>query len=155
MSSVRIERATAEKPEDALRLIEEYYDAVGVLARDDRETLLHYLADPQSAVWVAYVGPAPAGCILFRPLEHLRAAGEVKRLYVRPACRRHGVAALLLRALEQFATEHGISCLYLDSKDDLQDAIAFYKRHGYTTCARYNDNPQATIFMRKTPHFVS
>jgi hypothetical protein len=31
----------------------------------------------------------------------------------------------------------------------LQAAIAFYERHGYLRCDRYNDNPQATIFMRK------
>jgi hypothetical protein len=28
-------------------------------------------------------------------------------------------------------------------------AIQFYHRHGYEDCERYNDNPQATIFMCK------
>jgi ribosomal protein S18 acetylase RimI-like enzyme len=28
-------------------------------------------------------------------------------------------------------------------------AIHFYEAHGYERCARYNENPQATIFMRK------
>jgi GNAT superfamily N-acetyltransferase len=39
--------------------------------------------------------------------------------------------------------------LYLDTKDDLDPAIRFYQRHGYKRCGRYNNNPQATIFMRK------
>ncbi|HEX7360632.1 MAG TPA: GNAT family N-acetyltransferase [Bryobacteraceae bacterium] len=149
MGEVRIERASAERPEDALRLIEEYYDAVDVEARDLREALLGYLSNSQCGIWIAYVGSAPAGCILFRPLEDLGKAGEIKRLYVRPAYRRHGLAAQLLRALEQFAREQGVVALYLDTKDDLRDAIAFYSRNGYTPCPRYNDNRQATIFMRK------
>lgn len=148
MDELRIERASAGRPEDALRLIEEYYDAVDVQARDCREALLGYLSDSRSGIWIAYVGSSPAGCILFRPLEG-RKAGEIKRLYVRPAYRRRGLAAQLLVALEQFAREQGLSCLYLDSKDDLHDAIAFYRRNGYTPCPRYNDNRQATIFMRK------
>jgi GNAT superfamily N-acetyltransferase len=146
---IHIERATAGHPEDAFRLVEEYYEAVDVMERDHREALLGYLSDSQCGVWIAYVGSVAAGCILFRPLAHLREAGEVKRLYVRPAYRRHGLAAQLLGGLEQFAKEQGFAWLYLDSKDDLQEAIAFYKRNGYTLCPRYNDNRQATVFMRK------
>jgi len=39
--------------------------------------------------------------------------------------------------------------MYLDTKDDLISAIKFYQRQGYEACERYNDNPQATMFMRK------
>ena len=58
-------------------------------------------------------------------------------------------AQTLLRALEEFAVARGNEWLYLDTKDDLHDAIRFYERNGYMRCQRYNDNPQATIFMRK------
>jgi ribosomal protein S18 acetylase RimI-like enzyme len=51
--------------------------------------------------------------------------------------------------LERFASERQVAWLYLDTKDDLTGAIAFYRRHNYRVCERYNDNPQATIFMRK------
>ena len=37
----------------------------------------------------------------------------------------------------------------LDSKDDLRVALAFYERAGYQRCERYNNNPQATVFMKK------
>jgi GNAT superfamily N-acetyltransferase len=149
MASIHVERASAGHPNDALSLIEEYYEAIGVVARDDGETLLRYLVDPASAIWVAYSGAAAAGCILLRPLPHLGAAAEIKRLYVRPGYRGRGIASLLLQTLEKFAIQSGINWLYLDTKDNLHDAIAFYARHDYTTCGRYNDNPQATIFMRK------
>ena len=39
--------------------------------------------------------------------------------------------------------------IYLDTYDDLKAAIALYIRRGYETCERYNDNPQATVFLRK------
>ena len=51
--------------------------------------------------------------------------------------------------LEQFARESGLEWIYLDSYDDLKPAIALYERRGYSRCDRYNDNPQATLFMRK------
>jgi GNAT superfamily N-acetyltransferase len=148
-SDIRVQRAHVEHPDDALALIEEYYAAIDVAARDDRASLLRYLSDPQSAIWVAYCGHAATGCILFHPLTQFDRAGEIKRLYVRPEYRGQGVARQLLETSEQFAQEHGIGWLYLDTKEDLTDAIAFYRRHGYQPCARYNENPQATIFMRK------
>lgn len=148
--SLSIRRVTALEPADAFTLIEEYYEAVSVIARDDRDALLAYLSDPASAVWIAYCGEVPAGCILYRPLPQLGRAGEMKRLYVRPEYRGRGIASGLLGALEQFALSQGVSWLYLDTKDDLRVAIAFYQRHGYVRCGRYNGNPQATIFMRKT-----
>ena len=149
MQSSTVLRATFADPANAIALIEEYYEAVQVVARDSREAMLQYLSDPQSAVWVAYRDSIPAGCILYRPLPQIASAGEVKRLYVRPEFRGHGLAGLLLEALEQFALTQQTAWLYLDSKDDLHAAIAFYRSHGYTPCARYNDNPQATVFMRK------
>lgn len=70
-------------------------------------------------------------------------------MYVRPAYRGRGIARRLLTELETFAVARGVQWLYLDSKDDLVEAIRFYERSGYERCERYNDNPQATIFMRK------
>jgi hypothetical protein len=39
--------------------------------------------------------------------------------------------------------------LSLDTADNMRSAIRFYEQQGYKRCARYNQNPQATIFMRK------
>jgi GNAT superfamily N-acetyltransferase len=56
---------------------------------------------------------------------------------------------MLLDAMEGFARAEGIAWIYLDTYDDLKTAIALYERRGYARCERYNDNPQATLFMRK------
>jgi len=149
MHNLTIRPVTIAEAEDACSLIEEYYEAVHVIARDDRAQILHYISDPASCILLAYDAATPAGCILYRPLPHMGPAGEVKRLYVRPAFRRRGIADRLLEALEQFASNRHAQWLYLDTTDDLKAAIAFYERHGYLRCDRYNDNPQATIFMRK------
>ena len=52
-------------------------------------------------------------------------------------------------SVEADARERGFTELYLDTKDDLLEAIRFYERRGYERVPRYNDNPQATIFMRR------
>jgi ribosomal protein S18 acetylase RimI-like enzyme len=54
-----------------------------------------------------------------------------------------------MEALESDAREAGYAAVYLDSKDDLQTAIRFYEHRGYERIPRYNDNPQATVFMRR------
>jgi GNAT superfamily N-acetyltransferase len=63
--------------------------------------------------------------------------------------RRRGLAEALMQALETHALQVGYNAVYLDTKDDLHAAITLYGRLGYERCERYNDNPQATIFMRK------
>jgi len=68
---------------------------------------------------------------------------------VKPSARGRGVATSLLDAQESYALEQGLEWIYLDTYDDLDVAIALYKNRGYQQCARYNDNPQATLFMRK------
>ncbi len=70
-------------------------------------------------------------------------------MYVRPRFRRQGLAELLMDTLERHARAATADWLYLDTKDDLLPAIRFYERRGFERCPRYNDNPQATIFMRK------
>lgn len=150
---VKISLARREDFEDAWQLLAEYFEAVHVVVRDDRAGVIKSLEDTQSGTWLAYCDGRPVGCIALRPLPSMSSkdhrCAEVKRLYVRPDCRRLGIALRLLSALESHATANGIQDLYLDSKDDLIEAHVFYERFGYRNCDRYNDNPQATIFMKK------
>ena len=147
--AITVRRATALQADAAFSLIEEYYEAVAVIVRDDRAALEHYLASPDSPIFIASVNASPAGCVMLRPLPQIPHAAEVKRLYVRPAFRALGLAHALMQAAESHARSEGIQWLYLDTKDDLHAAIRFYLSTGYQPCPRYNDNPQATIFLRK------
>jgi GNAT superfamily N-acetyltransferase len=144
-------RATLAELQPTLSLLYEYFDAIGVVVRDTQQDIVAFLSDPHAALWLAYVDGEPAGCVALRalPLDDVPAATECKRLYVKPAFRGRGVAGALLAAMEAHAAASGAAWIYLDSKDDLADALRQYARRGYQPCARYNDNPQATIFMRK------
>jgi DNA-binding MarR family transcriptional regulator/GNAT superfamily N-acetyltransferase len=145
---VQIVRLT--KPSDeALQILEEYYEAVHVVKRDSPKALQSLLAESASAMWLAEIGNGVVGCVVLRNLPSIPHAGECKRLYVRPAARGRNVATLLLDALEDHARKHDLHWIYLDTYDDLKPAIALYQRRGYQPCKRYNDNPQATLFMRK------
>jgi ribosomal protein S18 acetylase RimI-like enzyme len=143
-------RAGAAQAQDARLLLNEYYGEVGVIQRDTPAAVQRFLGDLDSALWIAYVGNVPAGCVVLRPLATFPAAGECKRLYVRARFRRRGLADLLLDALEAQGRSSALSWIYLDSKDDLGAALALYRRRGYEPCERYNDNVQATVFLRKS-----
>lgn len=148
-NTVEVRLATSADANDVYQLIEEYYEAVEVVVRDDRGTILQYLSGAGSGVWLALVDGAPAGCVLLRPLPGKPDIGEVKRMYVRPAFRGRAIASRLMSSLAEHARAAGMQWLYLDTKDDLLPAIRFYEQRGFERCERYNDNPQATIFMRK------
>ncbi len=144
----RIIRLT-ESSDDALRLLQEYYEAVNVVLRDTPETIQMIVDDPGSGVWLAYLDGRAVGCVVLRRMESIPFAAECKRLYVQPTARGRRIADKLLDAQEEFARSQGLRWIYLDSYDDLKAAIALYRRREYVSCERYNDNPQATIFLRK------
>ena len=147
-TTIRIERLTSVPPE-ALAILEEYYDAVHVVQRDKPGSIRKMIHEPGSGIWLAYRGNEVVGCVALRTLPTIPYAGECKRLYVKPSARGHHIADQLLDAQEEFARDQGKKWIYLDSYDDLRAAIALYERRGYQRCKRYNDNPQATLFMCK------
>jgi DNA-binding MarR family transcriptional regulator/GNAT superfamily N-acetyltransferase len=146
--SVRIVRLSKSN-DDAIRLLQEYYEAVSVVQRDTPEAIQNIIDDPGSGMWLAYLEEKAVGCVVLRKLGSVPSAGECKRLYVQPIARGHGIADKLLDAQEEFARSKGLRWIYLDSYDDLKVAIALYRKRGYVSCERFNDNPQATVFLRK------
>lgn len=146
---IRIRLASADDEEKAWRIVDEYNQSIGVVVRDDRAHFIEYLKAPH-AFWLAETDGDVAGCVALRALPQVSArACEVKRLYVRPEYRRHGIAAKLMDALESHARGAGFDAVYLDTFEDLEAAVRFYERRGYERVPRYNANAQATIFMRK------
>jgi ribosomal protein S18 acetylase RimI-like enzyme len=141
---VRLPEATSE----AIDILLEYYEAINVVQRDTPEAIRTMVSEPGSGLWLASWNGAAVGCVLLRALPSRPFAGECKRLYVKPEARGHGIGDRLMDALEEFARANGVRCIYLDSHDGLQSALALYRRRGYGACERYNENPQATVFLR-------
>ncbi|WP_425560140.1 GNAT family N-acetyltransferase [Kineococcus glutinatus] len=89
------------------------------------------------------------GCGALRPLGAGRA--ELKRMYVDPDARGTGVAAALLRALEDAARQRGVHELLLETGVLQPDAMRFYAREGYAPVppfGPYVDEPTSRCYAR-------
>jgi GNAT superfamily N-acetyltransferase len=146
---IKVFRAADSQREIAYRIVEEYYQAASVVVREDADAFAKEYFAPGGGVWLAEDEGTIVGCIALRQLTSQPDCGEVKRLYVRPSHRGRGLADALLEALEEYARESGFVWLYLDTAADMKAAARFYERKGFFPHQRYNDNPQAAIFMRK------
>lgn len=70
------------------------------------------------------------GCAALKP--HGPGEAEMKRVYVKPACRGSGVASALVLALRYLAAQEGIHALVLETGRALTGAISLYKSLGFT-----------------------
>jgi ribosomal protein S18 acetylase RimI-like enzyme len=149
MAQFQIRKATLTDLDAAFTIITEYYEAAEVMARDTKEEVRAAYFGERGGIWLALVEEKVVGCVALRewnPAEH---SGEIKRMYVQPEYRKLGIAQSLLNALESFAVAVGYEWLYLDSAPGMDAAVRFYQKNDYDPCSRYNDNPQATIFLCK------
>jgi GNAT superfamily N-acetyltransferase len=104
---------------------------------------------PLGLFLVAEVDGRPAGCGGWRSCGD--GVAEVKRMYVEPASRRRGIAALVLTELERTAAVAGYRQLVLNSGARQPEALALYDRVGYTPVPGYGvyaDAPDA-VFLGK------
>ena len=62
----------------------------------------------------------------------------VRGMAVLPSARGHRVGELLLRQIEEFASEHDLQPLFLSTTPFLHRAIRLYERHGFV---RVDDGP--------------
>src|SRR6476661_6536094 len=69
--------------------------------------------DAIDTILVCYVNGQAAGCVAMKPYSE--SAQEVKRMYVKPEFRKHGLGERMLIALEQWAKELGYRKLILET----------------------------------------
>ncbi|MDO8964742.1 MAG: GNAT family N-acetyltransferase [Coriobacteriia bacterium] len=86
---------------------------------------------------LATIGGVPAGSVVFR--EFGDGAAELRRLYVRPAFRRRGVARALLSAAEAEARALGYARLQFMTTPEFEGAIELYESEGYAPTDLYRD----------------
>jgi len=77
--------------------------------------------------------------------------GEVKSMFTADAARGRGVAAAILRALEDEARGLGLPLLRLETADSLGAAVRLYERAGFTRCGIFGDyRPNdSSVYMQK------
>ena len=62
---------------------------------------------------------------------------EIKRMYVKPEYRNVGLGSSLLHALETWAKEMNYAKCVLETGKRQPDAVALYKKNGYTIIENY------------------
>lgn len=146
----------AETPEDleAVRdLIRSFFrwamseiaqtDNPGIFA--DLETELAGLpgrfGPPAGCLILARLDGAPAGCVAFYGQN--ATTMEVKRMFVRPESRGHGVGRLMLEALMTEARASGFRRAILSSHHSMHAAHSVYRRHGFVQVSITAEFPSA------------
>lgn len=86
-------------------------------------------------VIVAYENRIALGCGAIREIDG--DTMEIKRMYTVPASRGKGIASRILMALEIWTEELGYKKCVLETSRLQTDAIALYKKQGYTEIPNY------------------
>src|SRR6185436_12731314 len=86
-------------------------------------------------VVVAFDDEVAVGCGAFK--EYAPRAVEVKRMFVIPARRKRGIAAMVLKELEAWAQELGVSRVILETGKRQPEAINLYEKNGYRVTDNY------------------
>jgi len=103
---------------------------------------------PEGRLFFAEVDGRPAGCVGIRPLIGSDGVCEMKRLYVAPEERGHGVGAALAMAAIKAAKEIGYRKLMLDTLPNMRMAVKLYRELGFTEAPAYYQTPvEGTMFV--------
>lgn len=129
---------------DVRALFEEYAGSLGFdLAFQGFDAELASLpgeyAPPHGALCVAYAGDEAAGGAALRRLD--AGTGELKRLYVRPPFRGHGLGRTLTEHMLDLARGRGYACVRLDTVGGMDAAQTLYERLGFVDIPPYRENP--------------
>jgi GNAT superfamily N-acetyltransferase len=147
----RLREASAPADVDAVRaLFAEYARGVdepccfGGLERE-----LAGLPQGYLVLFLSHEEGVPSGCVGLRELD--RSTAEMKRLYVRPAWRGHGIGRLLAEAAIGAARQAGYKRIVLDSLPKMREARELYRSLEFQETAPYlaQPTPGATCFERR------
>jgi putative acetyltransferase len=93
---------------------------------------------------IARVNGEGAGCVAIarRVLEDKMDAAEMKRLWVEPRFRGHGLGRRLVGSAIDWARAHACSAVVLDTVNEaMPEAAQLYRSFGFEEITRFNENP--------------
>ena len=99
---------------------------------------------------VCYVDDKAIGCGAFREYDESKV--EIKRMFVLPEYRGHGIALKILNELELWATEFNYKEYILETGKKQPEAIRLYQKAGYHVIPGYGQylNVENSVCMMKT-----
>jgi putative acetyltransferase len=143
-----LQAATIDQISTARELMVEYatrleFDLCFQGFEEEMRSLPGKYAPPKGRLLLALWEQKPAGVIALRPLgESAEGLCEMKRLFVRPEFRGHGIGRILAERVIAEATEMGYRRMRLDTIPGKMDsAIAMYRELGFAETAPYYSTP--------------
>ncbi len=113
-----------------------FHELLGEYEASLPDALRHGSLETYGVAFTASVDGAPCGCVALDECD--ATTGIVKRLYVQPAFRQHGVARALIDDLVQVARARGYRRVVLDTdREALAPAYRFYLKYGFKECGPY------------------
>jgi putative acetyltransferase len=116
-----------------------------------RDPLKKYGA-PSGIIYLARWNGEVAGCVALMPLPDAegKKTCEMKRLYVKPGYRAHGIGRKLVEQLLAAAIEMNYDVMKLDTLSRLEPAIHLYRQYGFKDTSAYYPNPlPGVVYMQK------
>jgi ribosomal protein S18 acetylase RimI-like enzyme len=114
--------------------------------------IAHWEAEYDGASGVLLVVESPSGEIVgtagVRSLEP--GVGEIKRMWIRPACQGFGLGRRLMTRCLDEARARNFRVLRLDSERSMKAALHLYRSVGFKEIRDYNGNRRAQIWMETT-----
>ncbi|MGY1489167.1 GNAT family N-acetyltransferase [Methylobacillus pratensis] len=135
------------------------YDMQSLLEELEHELFQIYPGMPKPAalqpslVLIARAEARPVGCVALLSLA--ADAAEIKRLFVTPSARGHGLAKRLLADLERRAWQQGVKRLLVETGNLQATAISLYQGLGYRPVVPfgpYIGNPVSRCFEKQLGH---
>lgn len=147
-------------PEEVETLFREYTRALldespafsGYLAQQNYDHELTHLEEkygrPAGRLYLLRYQGQAAGTVALRKIDETHC--ELKRLYVRPAFRGHGLAEYLVHTVLEDAIQEGYQQMLLDTFPFLTGAIMLYRKLGFYKVPSYNGSPmEELIYMAR------
>lgn len=95
------------------------------------DTLCQVYQSPRSHYWVLEIDGKVVGGAGIAPLDGEEGVCELQKMYFLPQTRGKGLAAKLAELCFQFARQQGFSKCYLETTDELTEAISLYQKLGF------------------------
>jgi GNAT superfamily N-acetyltransferase len=137
----------------ARALFAEYMELVAERAGQSLEGAEHIFATSDAfngpgAAWIViYDDGEPVACGGLRPLSP--GVGEIKRMFVTARSRRRGYGSRLLAELEGIARDAGQARIRLLSTELLPEALALYRKNGYTIVSSHMQDDHRDYWLEK------
>jgi len=153
--SLTIVPVTEATLDDARTLFREYQSFLNVDLcfqgfEEELASLPKPYEEPKGSLVLASWDGRLAGCVGIKPLGG--DVCELKRLYVRPEFRGHGIGRALCIQMIDVARLKGYRIMRLDTLERLESAVRLYKDLEFIEIDPYYDNPlpEPVLFMERT-----